>query len=445
MLNVLRQRLAEPALGRQLHTLAAGAPTSAPLSLTLELGRHAAPDWLAALPIGAPFWFQARPAQGRYQLGIGHALQLTSAGPNRFAALDNAFAGLAAHWRHNGGALAFCGFAFDEHGQEPLPNALLAIPAILFETRDGRCRVTLSTPADKIAQAPADWQRLLLPAKRQAAFRLRPAADRTLAEHAWIARVHAALRAIAARQVEKIVLTRQRVLQADKPIPAAPLLGALLEQQPDSLIYAHGTGNAIFLGATPERLVRLKAGCIDADALAGTAWQGSPTLDAPKNRHEQSLVVAAIVAALEKHCVGPPQIGQAAVCAAGEVRHLRTRISGRAAAGFTLFDLLHALHPTPAVGGFPTAAALDWLTAHGERRSAWYSGGFGSVRPNGDGEFSVALRSALIEGCRLELQAGAGIVAGSDPAQELAETEAKFGTLLSALAAPPDAERNCLG
>jgi isochorismate synthase EntC len=111
----------------------------------------------------------------------------------------------------------------------------------------------------------------------------------------------------------------------------------------------------------------------------------------------------------------------------------------------TIFDLLRAVHPTPAVGGFPTAAALDWLAAHGERRSGWYSGGFGSVRPNGDGEFSVALRSALIEGSRLELQAGAGIVAGSDPAQELAETEAKFGTLLAALAAQHTAPRSHLG
>jgi isochorismate synthase len=444
MLTPLRQRLAGPDITRQLQMLAVGAPASAPLSLTLELGHHA-PDWLAALPTSAPFWYQARPAQGRFQLGIGHALHVASAGPNRFAALDNAFAGLASHWRHNGTPRAFCGFAFDDGNQTPLPNALLALPAILLESRNGRSLVTLSTPAGKIAQAPAAWQRLLAPPKREPAGPWLPAADRTLAERAWIARVHAALRAIAEQRLDKIVLTRKLSLQAAGPIPVAHLLANLLDQQPASLIYAHGNGASVFLGATPERLVRLHAGQIEADALAGTAWPGSPTLDAPKNRHEQSLVVAAIVGALQKCCDSPLQTSPTTICEAGEVRHLRTLVSGRAAEGITLFDLLRALHPTPAVGGFPSAAALDWLAAHGERRSGWYSGGFGSLTPDGDGAFSVALRSALIEGSRLELQAGAGIVASSDPAQELAETEAKFGTLLAALAPPPNTERSRIG
>lgn len=449
MIDALRQRLAGPEIARQLQALAAGAPASAPLSLTLEIGHNATSDWLAALPASGPFWYQAQPALGSFQLGIGHALQVSSAGPNRFAALDNAFAGLAGHWQYNALPSAFCGFAFAEQSPDlqpnALPNALLAIPAILLESRAGHNLVTLTTPAGKIAQATATWQSLLVPAKPPPGYRLLPSADRTLADRAWIARVHAALRAIAQQRLEKVVLTRKRLLQAAGPIPAVRLLDNLLRQQPDSLIYAHGNGSSVFLGATPERLVRLRAGRIEADALAGTAWPGSPTLDAPKNRHEQSLVVAAIVAGLKKCCYGPLQTGQTDVLAAGEIQHLRTRVGGRAAAGITLFDLLRALHPTPAVGGFPAAAALDWLAEHGEPRSGWYSGGFGSMTPDGDGEFSVALRSALIEGSRIELQAGAGIVAGSDPAQELAETEAKFGTLLAALAPPPALERSILG
>jgi isochorismate synthase EntC len=156
-------------------------------------------------------------------------------------------------------------------------------------------------------------------------------------------------------------------------------------------------------------------------------------------------VVDAIVAALAGCCAGLPQPGAPGIYAAGPVAHLRSVVSGRAAPGTTLIDLVRALHPTPAVGGFPTAAALAWLAGHDERRNGWYSGGFGTLTADGDGEFSVALRSALIAGETIELQAGAGIVAGSDPAQELAETEAKFATLLAALNAPAEAARRTRG
>ena len=436
MIAALRRRLADPALPARLQALAGGAPASAPVSLTLALAPGAT-NWLAALPASGPFWYQARPGQELFRLGIGHALQVGSAGPHRFAALDNAFAGLAGAWRHNAPPLAFCGFAFDEQNQAPLANALLAIPAILLEAHQGRCRAILSTTAGKIPQAVAGWQKLLASPAPQADYRLLPARAHALADRAWIARVRAALRDIGSGQVDKIVLARSRHLEADAPIPAGHLLGALIGQQPDAMIYACGNGQSTFLGATPERLVRLTGRQLAADALAGTAWPGSLALDAPKNRHEQALVTQAIVAALAKCCVAPPQPGPVVIHAAGQISHLRSRISGITAPGVTIFDLVRALHPTPAVGGFPGAAAASWLAGHGEARSGWYSGGFGTLDENGDGEFNVALRSALIEGNRIELHAGAGIVAGSDPEHELAETEAKIGTLLAALRAAP--------
>ncbi len=444
MIAALRRHLADPALPARLRALAADAPAAAPLSLSLDLGPTTA-DWLAALPAAGPFWYQARPVAGLYQLGIGHAFQVASAGPQRFAALDNAFAGLARNWRHDGSALAFCGFAFDEYHNTPLPNALLAIPAVLLESRAGRSRAILSTPAGRLESAPELWRQLLSRPAARLPHRLQPAADQTLAERAWVARVNAALRDIAGGQVAKIVLARQRRLEGERPPAAGRLLEALGTQQPDSLIYAHGNGPTVFLGATPERLIRLSGRQIATDALAGTAWPGSPDLDAPKNRHEQSLVVDAILGALAGLCSTPPQAGPVEIRQAGSVAHLRSRIAGTAAAGVTLFDLLRALHPTPAVGGFPGPAALDWLARHGEQRGAWYSGGFGSLAASGDGEFAVALRSALLTAGGIELHAGAGIVAGSTPQQELAETEAKFGTLLAALAARQEKLQKALG
>jgi len=444
MIERLRQQLDAADLPDRLRQLAAGAPAAAPLSLTLELGSLDC-DWLPLLPAKAPFWYRARPRRGEFRLGIGHALQISSSGGNRFAALDNAFSGLCGDWRHAAGEplpLAFAGFAFDAASQGPLPNALLAIPAILLENLAGRCRAVLSVPAGRIAQAADDWRQLLAQPARHTSPRLLPAGPDALAQRAWTARVNAALRDIAGGRIDKLVLSRSRRVEAAAPFSPALILRQLAEQQPDSLLYAHGQGELCFLGATPERLVRLANGLAEADALAGTAWAGSLSLAEQKNQHEQSLVVQAVVDALAPLCATPPQASPAAEHPAGHLTHLRSRISGRLAPGTTLFDLVRALHPTPAVGGYPSAPAQDWLAAHGEQRNGWYSGGFGMLTAAGDGEFSVALRCALLHGRQAELQAGAGIVAGSDAQQELAETEAKLGTLLAALAPASTLDRN---
>jgi len=432
MIYALRSRLGAPQTLAKLKVLAEGAPASAPVSLRLELGRSDT-DWLHLMPGHLPCWYRACPEHQEFRLGIGHALHVGTAGPNRFGALDNAFSGFRQHWRRNGPALAFAGFAFDAANNTPLPNALLSIPAILLENIAGNCSVTLTSAAGRLAQAAAEWAYWLSPSLTIETPRLLPSRPEPLAERAWIARVNGALRDIAAGSVDKVVLSRSRKFAASGPFSPAGILGRLIEQQPAGLIYAYGNGQQTFLGATPERLVRLEGRQIDVDALAGTAWPGSLALSESKNRHEQSLVVQAICDALSPLCEVAPSVGPIEEHMAGRLAHWRNRISADVRAGTSLFDLVRTLHPTPAVGGFPSTAAQSWLSAHAETRSGWYSGGFGILTPEGDGEFSVALRSALIDGSTAELQAGAGIVAGSDPQHELAETEAKLGTLLAAL------------
>lgn len=438
MIARLRRLLAAPELAPRLRRLAAGAPAAAPLSLRLELGGGVR-DWLELVGDDLPYCYRARPERREFRLGIGHALHVTSGGAHRFAALDSAFAGFRQAWRHEGQALAFAGFAFDPASESALPNALLTIPAILLESLDGDCTATLSIPAGRAPQAVDEWRQWLdrLPARPAIRYpALLPPAPETLGERAWLARCQAALQAIAGGRLEKLVLGRSRRVEASADLSPAAILGQLLEQQPASLIYAFGNGRQTFLGATPERLVRLARRRVDADALAGTAWADSPELAGAKNRHEQWLVVRAVGDALAALCVEPPCAGPVREHQAGQLSHLRSRISATARPETTLFDLVRALHPTPAVGGYPSAAALDWLAAHGERRDGWYSGAVGCLDRTGDGEFSVALRSALIDGRTACLQAGAGIVAGSLATSELAETEAKFATMLAALAAP---------
>lgn len=442
MTEQLRRQIASPELLKRLEEIAGDAPAAAPLSLRIELGKFDT-DWLHLLPDCSTFWFRARPREQEFRLGIGQALHVSSAGRNRFAALDNAFAGFCQQWRSEAQPLAFAGFAFDPCNNTPLPNALLSIPAILLENIKGCCSVTLSTPAGRIRQAKADWlQYLGSPLATPSPVELLPSRPETLPARAWIARVNAALRDINLGQVDKLVLSRSRKFNASRSFLPAEILKRLIEQQQDSLIYAHGNGQQTFLGATPERLVSLHGDQISADALAGTAWPGSTELTGQKNLREQSLVVRAVCAALTPLCTLPPQVSRAEEHPAGHLLHLRSQITATAHPGTTLFDLIRALHPTPAVGGFPVPAALDWLTTHGEQRPGWYSGAFGILTPDGNGEFSVALRSALLDGNTAELQAGAGIVAGSDPQQELAETEAKLGTLLAALSPAMAADKN---
>lgn len=443
MKPALLAALAAPDFSRRLLALAEDAPASAAISLSIDLGCREE-NWLAWLPAVDSYWYWAQPARRDFRLGLGCALRVSSAGPARFAALDNCFGGLAKQWRYERLPGAFIGFAFDEQAKGEMPNALLAVPSILLTSRGGRCHAIFTAVAGLADEAIANWQNLL--AGAEPPYKPCPAKPirHPLAERAWQARVEAALHDIAAGRLEKVVLTRSLRLAAKSPIAAPPLLAALLETQADSTVYAFGNRQQVFLGASPERLVSLRAGLAEADALAGTAWQaerGDPSaspLSGDKNRREQGLVFDAVQAALAPLCSRLETSAAPEVLQLRGLSHLRSRVAGRIRPGTSLFDLIRRLHPTPAVGGSPTAAALDWLRQHHEQRGAWYSGGIGHIDAEGNGEIAVALRCALIQANEAELYAGAGIVAGSQPKQELAETEAKLATLLDVFCESPD-------
>jgi isochorismate synthase EntC len=145
-----------------------------------------------------------------------------------------------------------------------------------------------------------------------------------------------------------------------------------------------------------------------------------------------------VVAALAPVCVGPPDVGEPDVVRFPTVSHLATRVRGvlRRPAPSAL-ALAGLLHPTPAVGGLPRAAALATIADLEGFDRGLYAGPVGWVDAAGDGEWAVALRGAQLDGPRARLVAGAGIVAGSDPEAEWAETEAKLRPMLAAVGALP--------
>ncbi len=426
------------------------------LSVTLDLG--AGDDRWLNVDLANPWvlwWATPRVAESagverEYCLALGSAMWFSSAGSARFRALQAAFTGLGAIWVHDDPdhtgveAAAHIGFAFAEETLDTLANARLVVPAVLLRSRRGRRLVTFSCPAQAAEGALTSWFEALRGADRRL-----PASGLTrrwvpqpsiVGEQAFISRARAALVDIERGLLEKMVITRSLRLRSESPVSAASVLAELAEANPDCTIFGVGEQGQSFVGATPERLVSLRQATVTADALAGTAWVGGDTgspasldLSDSKNRREHQLVANDVRAALAAVGVALDPQPAPTIRQLGSIRHLQTTIGGRLPGGGGFFDLLSAVHPTPAVGGLPRDRARHWLLAHGDRRPAWYTGGIGWIDRSGDGDVFVALRCARLRGCEAELFAGAGLVAGSEPLQELAETEAKLTVVTAAL------------
>jgi isochorismate synthase len=426
------------AVENRLAALAAAARPARLLSVGIAL-----PRWPDAQPpvTGDRYdWcFWQRPEQELRLLGAGRAFGATSAGSGRFAALHAALRGLQEGWRYSPeGVLprAFTGFAFEPDGGAPLPAASLWVPALLLQEQDGRPTLTLSCATDRTAGALPRWQALWQAMTTDRAVPPAPTFFATpanpLADQAFLARGRAALAAIAAGAADKLVLTRTLRLQA--VCHPAAVLTELAAHHPACAVFAAAQDGRTFLGASPEVLLAVRGERVAVDALAGTAWQ-TETLDTDKNRREHDFVARAIGAALGELCDDIVVPDAPEVMRLETLTHLRRRVAARRPPDVGVFDLVACLHPSPAVGGAPTAAALDWLASHGDRRGAWYTGGIGWIDAAGDCDIAVALRCGLLEGSTATLYAGAGFVAGSDPAQELAETEAKLAAMRDALVA----------
>src|SRR3954462_436522 len=254
----------------------------------------------------------------------------------------------------------------------------------------------------------------------------------------WDALVAKALEAIGSGALDKVVLARAIDVETTAPLDPAAILATLEARYPSCRGFLLRGDGATFLGATPEILCRLDGDLIEADALAGSAPpdQGAALLENAKDLREHRWVVEHILRALEG-VADDVQVAQApGLRALANVVHLHTPIRARLAQGHGVADVASALHPTPAVGGVPSAAALRFISAHEDLDRGLYAGVVGWAG-GGRAELLVALRSALLRGNRAPVFAGAGIVQGSTPDAEWEETELKARALLEALGASP--------
>lgn len=257
----------------------------------------------------------------------------------------------------------------------------------------------------------------------------------------WKKAVQKAKDKINHQEAQKIVLARELRLQLDRQVEISPILHHLLETQPTSYVFAIEMDGDCFVGATPERLVKIEGKQVLSTCLAGTAPRGQTQeedehikealLQDRKNLEEHHQVVKMITNAMHRYCDEVQVAPNPIVYQLKNLQHLYTPVSGLLKSGYSIFDIAKELHPTPALGGTPTNYALKFIREHELLDRGWYGAPIGWVDGNQNGELAVAIRSALIQYDQASLFAGCGIMGDSDIQTEYEETNIKFQPMLT--------------
>jgi len=258
------------------------------------------------------------------------------------------------------------------------------------------------------------------------------------------AAVDAATGRIGEGEMSKVVLAREVAVEAPSAHDPGAVFGGLREQFPSCFCFCAGTPEAAFLGASPELLIRRSGAGASTVALAGSTRRSSdPAVDdhlgeqllrSDKNRREQRIVSERIVRKLRPHSVWVQTAPEPELVKVANIQHLATPVIAQLAEPRSAVELAGMLHPTPAVGGEPWPDSATTIAELERMDRGWYAGPVGWMDATEDGEFCVALRSALLRDREARLFAGVGVVAGSDPAAELEETEVKLQALLPLVA-----------
>ena len=410
--------------------------------VTREVG--AVDDVLSfASPASPAFWSR----RGDALAACGESMALTRIGPG----FD-----LGAQWRAlvakatiddpvrlpGTGLIAFGALAFDPRSDTP---STFSVPSVVVGRRGSRSWLTRIGLADDVA----DGDPVLPDRAPYGAYWSANLGPGALNPSDYQAAVRGGLDAIAAGEVSKVVLARDLVGSVPAGSDLRRLVRALASGYPDCWAYAVDG----IIGASPETLVTVSGGTVTARVLAGTAPRGADAdadtaaslalATSAKDQDEHLYAVQSVLAALRPHTSALAASEQPFTLKLPNVFHLATDVEGELNGGASALDLVAALHPTAAVAGTPTDAALDLIRRLEPFDRGRYAGPVGWVDANGDGEWAIALRCAQfdLDGSRdgrnaipLRAHAGAGIVAGSDPEAELLETRVKFRPIVDALA-----------
>jgi menaquinone-specific isochorismate synthase len=417
------------------------------------------------------YWESAR--DGIAFAGMGIAVELMAWGGNRFAGIEQQARALFEHAimidEHEPLAAPrlFGGFSFRDDFVPDLawadfPPAHFVLPHYQLVRVRNSFWLTLNVHAP-LSEDP----RTLAPDLREALLaqidRLQRVSSSPAARHSsgrivypmpfdqWSRSVERIVQQIRAGVLKKVVLARIAEASFDEPADIDGALARLERRYPDTyrFLFEPRPGRAFF-GATPELLVQVKGDRVMTMALAGSIRRGTTPdederlaavlLDSAKDRHEHQIVVDEVRARLTpltRHL----EVGATGVMTLSNIQHLYTPIDGMLREPHGVLPLAATLHPTPALGGEPREAAMRLIGELEPAPRGWYAAPVGWIDRRLDGQFGVAIRSAVVQTTRAWLYAGAGIVAESDPQREWDETNLKFRPMLEALGLPADGYR----
>jgi isochorismate synthase len=425
------------------------------------------------LEVGERFYWEL-PTEQRVLIGAGAATTIETSGSHRFTTASTIWRRLQAQAivvsnqenlpENLQGPMLFGGFAFDPAASHTslwngFPDGLLIVPYLLFRAQEDGATLTVN----KLIQEGDDIERCA-EEMYQHVHRLHQTVESTseaqllskdnvniqlttrdlLPANTWKELVTSAVAKIRAGYYQKVVLARgMQASSEEAPFDVETTLSRLRVSYPGAYVFALQRGERYFVGATPERLLRTSGSQIFTMALAGSAPRGNSEeedqqldlelLQSAKNQGEHAIVVTMIRDALAHYCSQVWVSDKPQVLRLKNIQHLQTPIVGELLPGQSILDALQELHPTPAVGGFPREAALRELREYEQLDRGWYAGPIGWINANGNGEFAVALRSALVDTKSATLFAGGGIVADSQPESEYSETCWKFAVMLRGL------------
>jgi salicylate biosynthesis isochorismate synthase/menaquinone-specific isochorismate synthase len=452
------RRSGEPTLATISRTLAPEVDPTAVVCASRRAGEH----W---------FVFEQPDRDATALAALGQALTLDASGSARVATVAERWRALAAAAAcdrgdrgdvgEHGGPIAVGGFAFaPDGGAAPhwagFAPASLVVPevAISRSARSGSSSVrmtlaALAAPDDLVEDLLARLQQRLSELREVPLPLLDPAptgrfqVSSAMPPEHFEAAVVRASELIAAGRMQKIVLAREVHVHAPRAYDAAAVLGVLREEFPACFVFCVGRGEAAFVAASPELLVRREGHRLSTLALAGSTRRsadpavddhlGEQLLRDPSYREEHAIVARRIERLLRPHAIWVAAAAEPTLARIANIQHLATPIRAQLATPLDALELVGLMHPTPAVGGEPLAAAAPLIPALEGLDRGWYAGPVGWTDATGDGEFCVALRCALLRGSAARCYAGNGIVRDSQPAAELAETEIKLAALLPLL------------